>query len=49
MVKSLRANELEAVYIRFPDEGHGWRKLSYRLFYFRRQAQFLEANLFEAE
>ena len=45
MVKSLRNNGIEAGYIRFPDEGHGWRKLSNRLFYFRREAEFLEKHL----
>jgi dipeptidyl aminopeptidase/acylaminoacyl peptidase len=45
MVRALRANGVEAPFIRIPDEGHGWRKLSNRLFYFRRQAEFLEAQL----
>jgi len=42
MVRTLRANGVEAPYIRFRDEGHGWRQLSNRLFYFRREAEFLE-------
>ncbi|MEM9939380.1 MAG: S9 family peptidase [Pseudomonadota bacterium] len=42
MVRTLRENEIEAPYIRIPDEGHGWRKLSNRLFYYRYQADFLE-------
>lgn len=45
MVRALRANGIDAPFIRIPDEGHGWRKLSNRLFYFRRQAAFLEAQL----
>ncbi len=42
MVRTLRANGIEAPYIRFRDEGHGWRRLSNRLFYARREAEFLE-------
>ena len=45
MVKILRANGIDAPFIRIPDEGHGWRKLSNRLFYYRREAQFIEAQL----
>ncbi len=45
MVRTLRANGIDAPYIRIPDEGHGWRKLSNRLFYFRRQAEFIEEVL----
>lgn len=45
MVRTLRANGVEAPYIRFPDEGHGWRKLANQLFYFRREARFLEQRL----
>lgn len=48
MVKTLRANGIEAPYIRIEDEGHGWRKLSNRLFYYRAQAEFLE-EVFEAD
>ncbi len=47
MVRTLRANGIEAPFIRIPDEGHGWRKLSNRLFYFRREAEFLKAQLAE--
>lgn len=47
MVKTLRANGVEAPYIRIEDEGHGWRKLSNRLFYYRQQAAFLEEVLGE--
>jgi len=45
MVRALRANGIEAPFIRIPDEGHGWRKLSNQLFYYRRQAEFLEKHL----
>ncbi len=45
MVKTLRGNGVEAVFIRIPDEGHGWRKLKNRLFYYRQQAEFLEEKL----
>ena len=45
MVRALRNNGVEARFIRIPDEGHGWRKLSNRLFYYRRQAEFLESRL----
>ncbi len=45
MVKTLRANGVEAPFIRIPDEGHGWRKLSNQLFYYRKQAEFIEAQL----
>ncbi|MEO1406101.1 MAG: prolyl oligopeptidase family serine peptidase, partial [Pseudomonadota bacterium] len=47
MVRALRENGVDAPFIRIPDEGHGWRKLSNRLFYFRRQADFLETELAE--
>jgi dipeptidyl aminopeptidase/acylaminoacyl peptidase len=45
MVKTLRANGIDAPFIRIPDEGHGWRKLENQLFYFRKQAEFVEAQL----
>ena len=45
MVRALRANGIDADYIRIPDEGHGWRKLKNRLFYARREAEFLEKHL----
>jgi dipeptidyl aminopeptidase/acylaminoacyl peptidase len=45
MVKALRANGIEAPFIRLPDEGHGWRKLSNQLFYFRREVEFLQDQL----
>jgi len=45
MVRTLPTNGVEAVFIRIPDEGHGWRKLSNQRFYYRRQAEFLEEKL----
>jgi dipeptidyl aminopeptidase/acylaminoacyl peptidase len=45
MVTTLRGNGVRADFIRIPDEGHGWRKLSNQLFYFRREAAFLEEML----
>lgn len=45
MVKTLRAGGVEAPFVRIPDEGHGWRKLSNQLFYFRKQAEFIEEQL----
>ena len=47
MVKTLRANGIETPYIRIEDEGHGWRKLANRLFYYRAQVDFLEERLGE--
>ncbi|ASP49051.1 dipeptidyl aminopeptidase [Cognaticolwellia beringensis] len=41
MVKTLRKNGVRADYIRFLDEGHGWRKFENRLFYAREEAKFL--------
>ncbi len=45
MVKTLRKNGIEAPFIRFLDEGHGWRKLNNQLFYYRKEAEFLEQKL----
>jgi len=45
MVKTLRANGIDAPFVRIPDEGHGWRKLSNQLFYFRKEAEFIEQQL----
>jgi len=45
MVRALRANGIDAPYIRMPDEGHGWRKVDNQLYYQRRQAEFLEEVL----
>lgn len=47
MVRALRNNGIRADYVRFPDEGHGWRKLSNRLYYARVQADFIEDVLGE--
>lgn len=47
MVKALRNNGIEAPFVRIPDEGHGWRKLENRLFYFRHEAEFLRDKLVE--
>ena len=47
MVQTLRENGVRADFIRIPDEGHGWRKLENQLFYFRREAEFLEEMLVE--
>ncbi len=49
MVQALRANGVRADFIRIPDEGHGWRKLSNRLYYYRKQAEFLEDVLGEGD
>lgn len=48
MVRALRDNGIEAPYIFFNDEGHGWRKLKNRLFYFRREADFFDRVFSEA-
>lgn len=45
MVRTLRANGIDAPYVRIPDEGHGWRRLENQLFYYPLQAQFLEEQL----
>tara|TARA_A100001391_G_scaffold78331_1_gene50562 strand:- start:21092 stop:23059 length:1968 start_codon:yes stop_codon:yes gene_type:complete len=45
MVTALRENGITAEFIRIPDEGHGWRKLANRRFYYREQARFLEQQL----
>lgn len=45
MVRTLRENGVRADFICFPDEGHGWRKLSNQLFYARQQANFLKEVL----
>lgn len=41
MVKNLRSRGVSAPFIRFLDEGHGWRKLENRLFYQREEARFV--------
>ena len=45
MVKALRANGIEAPFIRIPDEGHGWSKLNNLLFYYRKEAEFIRKRL----
>lgn len=47
MVRALRANGVRADYVLIPNEGHGWRKLSNRLYYERVQADFLKEVLSE--
>lgn len=42
MVRALRGNGVRADYVLIPDEGHGWRKISNRLYYEGVQAAFLE-------
>ena len=45
IVKEVRDNGFEVTYLRFPDEGHGIRKRSNRVAYYRGVAEFLEQNL----
>lgn len=45
IVKEVRDNGFEVTYLRFPDEGHGIRKRSNRVAYYRGVADFLERNL----
>lgn len=45
LVKAVRANGVPVTYLRFPDEGHGVRKLANRVTLYRRVAAFLEAQL----
>jgi dipeptidyl aminopeptidase/acylaminoacyl peptidase len=44
-VRGIREQGGRVEYLRFPDEGHGIRKLSNRLIAYRRIAAFLEASL----
>lgn len=44
-VDAIRRRGGEVQYLRFPDEGHGIRKLAYRLIAYRRIAAFLESHL----
>ena len=44
-VRALRERGGEVEYLRFPDEGHGIRKLSNRVIAYRRVARFLERTL----
>lgn len=45
LVRAIRARGGDVEYLRFPDEGHGIRKLSNRVIAYRRIAQFLERTL----
>lgn len=45
MVRAIRARGGDVEYLRFPDEGHGIRKLSNRIIAYRRIAAFLERTL----
>jgi len=49
MVRALRANGIEAPFVRLPDEGHGWLKVANRQFYFRQQAEFIERHLWSED
>ena len=44
-VRAIREQSGEIQYLRFPDEGHGIRKLSNRIIAYRRIAAFLEGVL----
>jgi dipeptidyl aminopeptidase/acylaminoacyl peptidase len=44
-VAALRERGIPVEYLRFPDEGHGIRKLSNRIIAYRRIAAFLERVL----
>lgn len=45
MVRAIRERGGDVEYMRFPDEGHGIRKLSNRVIAYRRVARFLERTL----
>jgi dipeptidyl aminopeptidase/acylaminoacyl peptidase len=45
LVGAIRARGVDVEYLRFPDEGHGIRKLSNRIIAYRRVARFLEKHL----
>ncbi|HYO63959.1 MAG TPA: prolyl oligopeptidase family serine peptidase, partial [Pyrinomonadaceae bacterium] len=45
IVRAVRGRGGEVEYLRFPDEGHGIRKLSNRVIAYRRVARFLERHL----
>lgn len=49
IVRAVRANGVEVTYLRFPDEGHGIRKLTNQVTYFRQVADFLERILEQGE
>lgn len=44
-VAAIRTRGVEVEYLRFPDEGHGVRKLANRVIAYRRMARFLETHL----
>jgi dipeptidyl aminopeptidase/acylaminoacyl peptidase len=44
-VRAIREHGGSVEYLRFPDEGHGIRKLSNRMIAYRRIAAFLEKTL----
>ena len=44
-MRAVRAQGGEVEYLRFPDEGHGVRKLENRVILYRRVAGFLERHL----
>jgi dipeptidyl aminopeptidase/acylaminoacyl peptidase len=48
LVRAIRAQGGEVEYLRFPDEGHGIRKLTNRVTAYRRIARFLERTLGES-
>lgn len=45
MVTTLRENNIEAPFIRMPDEGHGWKKRENRMFYALEEVKFLKRVL----
>jgi dipeptidyl aminopeptidase/acylaminoacyl peptidase len=45
LVEAVRKNGVEVKYLRFPDEGHGFRKLANNLFAYEQIAAFLDAHL----
>ena len=45
MVQTIRDNGYEVTYLRWPDEGHGIRKIANRITFYRRLADFLETHI----
>lgn len=45
MVRAIRANDIDVVYLRWPDEGHSIRKLGNRIAAYRAVVDFLEDKL----
>ena len=45
MVRAVRKNDVPVQYILFDDEGHGWRNPKNRLWYYPREAAFIEEHL----